>query len=75
MNKGQSIKIARRAIYASSTSSEREFIRTVTSVREIPDQDATIVKLADSRGKVTSYRKEGNYLFTYYPKPAKFEIV
>lgn len=75
MEKGQEIRIARRAIYVSSTSTEREYIRTVTSIREIPEQGAQIVKLADSKGKETSYRKEGNYLFTSYPKRAKFEIV
>lgn len=75
MKPGDKIIIERRAIYASSTCSERAYERTVVKYREIPGQTAAQVTLADKRGKLTRFRKEGNFLHVYFPRAAKYEIV
>lgn len=77
MTKGQKIKLARRAIYASSgTSSEREIERTVIEIKTIKGQDAKIITLSDNHGKCRSYRMEGDtYLISSFPKPIKYEII
>jgi glutamine amidotransferase-like uncharacterized protein len=76
MNIGDTIKIARRAVYASSTCSEREYEKVITAYRKIEGQDAAIISVQSPKGgTVITGRLVGNYIDVYYPKNAKYEII
>jgi hypothetical protein len=73
---GQKITIARRAIYASSTSNEREYEKVITEYREIEGQSAALISVKSAKGgKVIRGRLEGNYINVYHPRAARYEIV
>lgn len=76
MKAGDKIIIARRAIYSSSTSSEREYEKVITEYREIEGQSAALISVRSPKGgKVIRGRLEGNYIHVYHPRAAKYEIV
>ena len=75
MKANDTIIIERRAIYASSTSSERQYERTVVEIETIKGQSARLVTLADKNGRFKRFRQVGNYLIASYPRAAKYEIV
>lgn len=75
MKAGTRITIERRAIYAGNSSSERAYDREVVEVRQLEGQNAAIVTLKDKGGKLTRFRKEGNFLHVRHPRAAKYEIV
>ena len=73
---GQKIRIARRAIYASSSSTEREYDKVITEYREIEGQDAALISVRSPKGgKEIRGRLEGGYIHVYHPRAAKYEIV
>lgn len=75
MKAGDTITIARRAIYASSTCSEREFERTVVECTEIEGQNAAIITLKSKSGSTIKGRLEGGYIHVSYPRAAKYEVL
>ena len=74
---GQKITIARRAIYAGSHSSEREYEKIITEYREIEGQSAALISVKSAKGgnTVIRGRLEGNFINVYYPRAARYEIV
>jgi hypothetical protein len=76
MRAGDNIRIARRAIYASSTCSEREYDKVVTEYREIEGQNAALISVRSPKGgKVIRGRLEGNYIHVTHPRAARYEII
>lgn len=76
MKAGDRITIARRAIYASSTSSEREYEKVITEYREIEGQSAALISVRSPKGgKEIRGRLEGNFINVYFPRAARYEIV
>jgi len=72
---GQKIRIARRAIYASSTSREQEFDREVVECREIEGQAAALITIKSASGRITKGRLSNGHINVYHPKPARYEII
>lgn len=76
MKAGDNITIARRAIYASSTCSEREYEKVITEYREIEGQSAALISVRSPKGgTVIRGRLEGNYIHVSHPKAAKYEVI
>jgi hypothetical protein len=73
--KGQKIRIARRAIYASSHCSEREYEREVVDYREIEGQDAAMISVKAPSGKITRGRYSNGFINVYHPRAARYEVV
>lgn len=72
---GQKIRIARRAIYAGSQCSEREYDREVVECREIEGQSAYLISVKAPSGKITRGRLSNGFINVYYPRNARYEIV
>lgn len=73
--KGQKIRIARRAIYAGSQCSEREFDREVVEYREIEGQSAALISVKAPNGKITRGRYSNGFINVYFPRNARYEVV
>lgn len=74
---GQKITIARRAIYASSTSTEREYEKVIVEFKEIEGQDAALISVQSPKGgKIIRGRLNSRgEINVFFPRAARYEIV
>lgn len=72
---GDKIRIERRAIYANSHSSEREYVKEIINILTDDNTNAFALKFKGQENRWYRFNDYNNYLDSYFPTSIRFEYI